>query len=286
MVKIIQQELILQLFWIFLLLALVGVIAGTIGSLAGLGGGIIIVPSLLYLGLISSFEVTPQTAVGTSLLVIIITALSSTLAYAKQKKVDYHSALLFFIASGPGAVFGAYVNQFFAFDAFNISFGIFILFISFMLMFRGRMKKKDIKWGVTRTYQDPQSGEESMYGYHRGLGLFISFFVGMLSGLFGIGGGALMVPAMLLLFNFPPQVATATSMFIIFLSAILGSVTHFYYGNIDWLFVLALAPGAWVGGKLGAYISTKLNAKGIVIALRVILIFVGIRLIWQGISGY
>jgi uncharacterized membrane protein YfcA len=260
-------------------------IAGTIGSLAGLGGGIIIVPALLYIGLMSTFEITPQIAVGTSLLVIIITALSSTLAYAKQKKVDIQSALLFFIASGPGAIFGAYVNQFLEFEGFNISFGIFIIFISFMLMFKGRMKKKDIKLGVTRTYQDPQTGENSSYGYHRGLGLVISFFVGMLSGLFGIGGGALMVPAMLLLFHFPPQVATATSMFVIFLSAIVGSMTHFYYGNIEWLFVLALAPGAWVGGKFGAYISTKLNPQGLVIALRIILIFVGIRLIWQGISG-
>lgn len=271
---------------IYIILLLIGLIAGTVGSLVGLGGGIIIVPALLYVGLISAnIDITPQVAVGTSLVVVIFTALSSTLSYTKQKKVDHSSAWLFFLASGPGAIFGAYVNQFLNMDGFTLYFGIFLIFMSFLLMIRGRLKKKDIKWGVTKTYVDPQTGLETQYGYHRGLGLFIAFFVGMLSGLFGIGGGALMVPAMILLFHFPAQVATATSMFIIFLSGILGSLTHFYYGNIDWLFVLALAPGAWIGGRLGAYISTKINSKVIVIILRIVLILIGIRLIMEAIMS-
>lgn len=88
----------------FVILVVLGLIAGTVGSLIGLGGGIVIVPSLMFLSTVTRLfqDVTPQVAIGTSLLVIIFTGLSSTLAYIKYKTVDYKSGLIFFIGSGPG----------------------------------------------------------------------------------------------------------------------------------------------------------------------------------------
>ncbi|GGK22019.1 UPF0721 transmembrane protein YunE [Caldalkalibacillus thermarum] len=274
------------MFGLFMLLMIVGLVAGTIGSLVGLGGGVFIVPALIYLCIIyPDMQVSPQMAVGTSLVVVTVTALSSTLSYLKQKKVDVGCALLFFLASGPGAMVGAYINRFMEIKHFNLSFGLFMILMALLLAVKGKLSKKDISWGVTKRYHDPQSGEEYAYGYHRGLGLAIAFLVGMLSGLFGIGGGSLFVPAMILLFHFPVQVAAATSMFIIFLSSILGSATHYYFGHIDWWLVLGLAPGAWIGGRLGAYISTKMKAKGIELLLRLMLVIIGLRMIWQGIVG-
>ncbi|WP_307336137.1 sulfite exporter TauE/SafE family protein [Caldalkalibacillus uzonensis] len=265
---------------------LLGLTAATIGSLVGLGGGVILVPVLLYLGLIGWLDVSHQVAVGTSLIVIIVTALSSTLSYLKQKRVEVQCGLLFFLASGPGAIAGAMINQRMEVDRFAIVCGLFMIFMSFMLMLRGRLKKKkEISWSVTKRYIDPRTGEEYRYGYHRGIGLIVSFLVGILTGLFGLGGGAFIISMMILLFHFPPHVATATSMFIILLSSIIGSFTHLYYGNINWWYVLALAPGAWVGGRLGPWISTKLHANWIVLILRILLIVIGIRLIWQGIVG-
>jgi len=267
-------------------LVILGIIAGTFGSLLGLGGGIITVPALLYLStIVEGLHITPQIAVGTSLVVIIFTALSSTIAYTKQNKVDYQCALIFFIGSGPGSIFGAYVNKFVDIHSFNIYFGAFVIFISLLLMVKGKLKPSNKTWRIQRSYFEEPTNTTHMYGYNVSLGIFISFFVGMASGLFGIGGGTLLVPAMLLLFQFPAQVAVATSMFIIFLSSILGSLTHFYLDNINWLYVLALAPGAWLGGKLGAYISTKMKGTAIVVVFRITLIFIGVRLIWQGIQG-
>ena len=107
------------------LLLIVGLIAGTLGSLVGLGGGIVIVPTLLFLGSGTSLlsEISPQVATGTSLLVIIFTGLSSTIAYYKQKKVDYKSGLFFFIGSGPGGILGAWVNKHLDVNSFSIWFG-------------------------------------------------------------------------------------------------------------------------------------------------------------------
>ena len=269
----------------WVLLTVIGLVAGTLGSLMGLGGGIIIVPAMMilssYLAILAG--ITPQVAVGTSLLIMIFTGLSSTLAYLKQKTVDLKSGWLFFAGSGPGALFGVYFNNSIDAKSFLIYFGIFIIFVSFVLMIRKYLKPlKLTKRGIKRDYIN-ERGETIEYGYHPALALPIAFVVGMCSGLFGIGGGSLMVPAMILLFGFPPHRAVATSMFMIFLSAILSSVSHIALGNVNWLYALALVPGAWFGGQLGASINQKLKSDTVVNILRIFLVVIGFRLIYQGL---
>ncbi|MBO1510879.1 sulfite exporter TauE/SafE family protein [Metabacillus bambusae] len=269
-------------------LVVVGVIAGTIGSLVGLGGGIIVVPLLLTLGsYLPTFEsVSPQVAVGTSLLVVIFTGLSSTLTYMKYKKVDYKSGLIFFIGSGPGGIVGAYANKFFNTTSFSIWFGLFMILVSIILMVKDKLPQRKQQPGikVIRSYIS-ENGTEISYSFHPGLGVLIAFVVGFISGLFGIGGGALMVPAMILLFMFPPHIAVATSMFIIFLSASTSSITHIALGNINWLYAAVLIPGAWFGGRFGAVLNTKLKGKTIVNLLRIVLIIAGLKLIFEGFTG-
>ncbi len=122
-------------------------------------------------------------------------------------------------------------------------------------------------------------GNTVHYQFPPFLAIFIAFIVGFISGLFGIGGGALLVPAMMLLFAFPAHIAVATSMFIVFLSAIVSSATHISLGNVSWIYALILIPGAWIGGKIGAYINTKLSGNAVINLLRITLIILGTRLI-------
>ncbi len=267
-----------------LILFFIGCIGGTVGSLIGLGGGIIVVPALLFLGTLGYFgDITPQIAVGTSILAVMVTGLSSSMSYYKKGLVDIKSGLLFFIGSGPGSIVGSWINKYIDTNTFTLYFGFFIILISFILFVQGKIEplKYPIK-GVKRTFVS-KSGETYEYGYSIFLAVCIAFIVGITSGLFGIGGGALMVPAMLILFRFPPHIAVATSMFIIFLSAITGSITHFYLGNIDWLLALFLVPGAWVGAKAGAFINARLKPTTIIQLLRVFLLAVGLKLIFDGL---
>lgn len=269
----------------WVLMFLVGLLSGIIGSLVGLGGGIITVPALLFISAYTALigEISPQTAVGTSSLVIIATGLSSTLAYMKHKKVDYKSGLLFFIGSAPGAIVGAMTNKYLNAEQFNLYFGIFIICISLVLMIRGELKPlapSTSRFRISRTNID-ENGNTNTYGFNIFFAIIISFIVGFLGGIFGIGGGALMVPAMLLLFRFPPHIAVATSMFLIFLSSTVSSYTHFSLGNIDWAIAVALIPGAWIGAKFGAIINQRIKADTLVKILRVFLIIIGIRLILQ-----
>lgn len=271
----------------WILIVFIGLIASSLGSLIGLGGGIVIVPSLLYLSTLPAFgHITPQVAVGTSLFTMIFTGLSSTLAYLKHKTVDYKSGLIFLIGSGPGSILGAWVTEGLHLRTFNIFFGLFIIFISIILLLKDKLKplpyRKDR--GIIRTYTDKR-GNTFEYGYSPLIGILIAFIVGFLSGVFGVGGGSLMVPTMILVFFFPPHVAVATSMFMILPTSLLSSITHISLGNVNWMYALALVPGAWIGAKVGVYLNTKLKSKTIVLILRSILIIVGIRLIYQGIFG-
>ncbi|MFC0469662.1 sulfite exporter TauE/SafE family protein [Halalkalibacter kiskunsagensis] len=270
---------------VWLILVVVGLLGGTLGSLMGLGGGIVVVPALLMLASLSYLDITPQVAVGTSLLIMIFTGISATISYMKQKKVDYKSGLLFFSASGPGAVVGTWLNRGGDASSFQMYLGFFILFVSFILLIRNRLSPLPRSGkGVERVTTD-EEGNVYTYGYRLVPVLALSFVVGMLSGLFGIGGGSLLVPAMIVLFSFPPHSAVATSMFIILLSAVVGSLSHVMQGNVNWMYALALIPGAWFGGTLGAAINRRLSSDKLVLVLRFILIIIAFRLIYEGMTS-
>lgn len=274
---------------VWLVLVGIGLLAGAIGALVGLGGGIIIVPSLLYLGTSTNIidELTPQVAVGISTVIMIFTGLSSTLSYLKHKVVDYKAGLIFFIGSAPGGIIGAYVNKNLNAEAFSLYFGIFMVFMAIVLLVKNRLKPMLFKPGkgkIVKTYKT-ENGHSFSYGYHPLLAVLISFVVGCCSGLFGIGGGALMVPVMMLLFFFPPHMAVATSMFMVFLSSITNSITHISLGNVHWPYAFALIPGAWFGAKFGAFINTRLKSASLENMLKIVLIIIGLRLIYQGITG-
>lgn len=271
--------------WVALvILLLIGIISAVFGSIVGLGGGIIIVPVLVLLGEpLLGEPITSQTAVGTSLAVLVFTALSSTTTYQKQGKVDFRTGWLFFATSGPAAMIGAQLTNGLRQGPFQLSFGVFMLVMFALMVAKERMKPLAFNWSVKRTFVDG-SGHAHTYGYNLSLALLIGSAVGLCSGLFGIGGGSLFVPLMVLLFRFPPHVATATSMFVILLSSILGSGVHVWHGNIDWLLFAALAPGALIGGRIGAVIASRLSGRQLLWLLRVTLLAMAIYLIIQGIN--
>ncbi|CAM3570252.1 sulfite exporter TauE/SafE family protein [Marinicrinis lubricantis] len=269
----------------YVLLLLTGFVSAVFGSIVGLGGGIIIVPMLIYFGEYMLGEsISTSVAVGTSLTVLIVTALASSVSYHKQKRIDMKSAWLFFAASGPATIVGASLTDLFNPDTFELAFGIFMLLMAILLIARAYMKPLNIQWGIRRTFTD-QKGTTYEYGYGRVSALIVGFFVGFVSGLFGIGGGSLFVPAMVLLFGYPPHVATATSMFVIFLSSLMGSTAHWVQGNIHLIAALLLAPGAWLGGKTGAWITMKMSSEVLLWVLRVTFVVVAFRMIFSGITG-
>ncbi|MFC4306417.1 sulfite exporter TauE/SafE family protein [Cohnella boryungensis] len=260
-----------------MLLIGIGLVAGISGSLVGLGGGFIVVPALAFL----FPNMQPSHLAGTSMAMLLCNSISSTYVYIKQKRIDYHAAIRFAVASIPGSVIGALFAVHIEGHLFFVSFGIFLILIALLLLFK---PNKPVAWPFKPTVKQDfidNSGERFEYAYHLPTGIVISFLVGFVASLFGVGGGSLMVPTMTLLLNFSPHIAVATSILQIFLSAIVSTSTHAILLNIDWFIVLALAPGAVIGGQIGARLAKRLPAKLLLRLLAVFLMLVSIRLMMK-----
>lgn len=276
------MDIILQV----LILLSIGLAAGTVGSLIGLGGGIIIVPMLLNIDrFLTAFSTVPiHVAVGTSLVTIVFSSLSSTLAYHKQKRIDFKSGLLFLIGSVPGSLLGTYLNSLLNTERFTLFFGILLVCISFFLFVSTKLNKKakEIHKGVIRTYTNDE-GEAYTYSYSLPFAIALSTLIGLISGLFGIGGGIMLVPMMAFLFGFPPQLAVATSMFVVMFTTLGSSISYVAIGSVNFYYALLLIPGAWFGGKLGSFINQKLKTETIGLLLRLVVLFYGIKLMIENI---
>lgn len=272
----------------YILLAVIGLTAGIVGALVGLGGGVILVPATLFIGVnLGMIEgITPQSVVGLSVIMMIFIGLASTLSYMKAKMVDYRSGFIFFIGSIPGTLLGAFVNKGLDLPSFNLYFGILLIILSTLLLVRKYLKP--VRWFVDHgkevTFTDKE-GETHVFGYPVWFAILLTFAIGFASGLFGIGGGAMLVPAMILLFLFPPHIAVGTSMLMVFLSAIVNSITHISLGNVPWLYTIPVVPAAYIGAKIGAALNQRMKSETLVFALRIILLLLGIRSIIDGLLG-
>jgi uncharacterized membrane protein YfcA len=136
---------------------------------------------------------------------------------------------------------------------------------------------------VTRKLFD-RGGDEFHYSFSMPAGLALSFVVGFLSSILGIGGGIVHVPALVVLFHFPAHIAAATSHFILAISAAVGTASHLSLGNVDLGVGLAIGGGCVVGAQLGGALSTRVKGVTIVRALAVALGLVGLRLLWQAVA--
>ncbi len=257
-----------------------------IGSLLGLGGGVVLIPTMLLLSqYVHDFAwASPQMIVGISLIVMVFTALSSTISYFRKGRVDYKTGLYFLSGSIPGSIIGAWLNQYIDANDFSLYFGFIMVIISFLFL----IKREPRSLGNTKQDNSIRTFKVDGEIYHYRISVWTAFYislgVGILSGMFGIGGGSIMVPVMILFFGVPTHIATATSMFMILFISIMSAGTHIMLGHIVWEYTLLFIPGAWIGGKIGARVNQSLNSKALEWILRIILVLIGLRLIIEGLA--
>lgn len=272
---------------IIIIAVIIGFLSAFVGSLVGLGGGIIFVPAMLYLyDNFASFSwASPQTIVGISLITMVFTGMSSTLAYYKLKRLDVKTGVIFLIGSLPGSIVGAWINTKMDLDSFSLYFGILMLIIFFMMLIDREKLMKDKPLDITdntRTFVI----DNITYQYNVNLvpAFILSFAVGLLSGLFGIGGGTISVPAMILFFGIPVQIAIGTSMFMIFFISIISSSTHIVLGHIVWKYMLFFIIGSYIGGTVGARTNKLFKGKTLEWFLKIVIVIAAIQLIYEGLK--
>lgn len=270
-----------------ILLILLGLGIGTVGTLIGAGGGFILVPLLLLL----YPSLSPEKITAISMAVVAANASSGSFAYIRSGRVDFKAGVIFAICTIPGSVLGVYTTRIIPRDVFNIIFGVILISLAILLFVRGKEKKiatrqpKYKKAWVEQTIHD-KMGHVYQYAYDLRIGIGISILVGYFSPLLGIGGGIIHVPALVQWLYFPVHIATATSHFILAIMSIVSVIVHMTNGVYKDPFILkmtiSIIVGVIPGAQLGAFLSAKLKGKIIVKALAVSLAIVGIRILLLG----
>ena len=255
----------------FLWLTPLGFLAGGYGTLIGAGGGFVLAPVLLML----YPGEAPETITSISLAVVFFNALSGTLAYAKSKRIDYKSGLVFSVASMPGAVLGALATTAISRQWFDLLFGLLLVCVAILLTVITARRS------ATRIAQAGFKTIANLTPSTLVLGSILSSSFGFVSSFLGIGGGFLYVPALVYLLRFPVHIATATSLFVLTITALTGSATHlaaglFHHGMRR---ALALSIGAILGAQAGARLSQRIHGEWIIRSLAIALGLAGVRLI-------
>lgn len=237
------------------------------------------------------YKLPPVAAAATSLVVVWLNAASGSVAYLRRGRVDIRTGLLLAAATVPGAFFiGPALAERIPERAFKIGFGIFLFVMAAVLFLRPVRQsvasddapRRAGGWRMRRSFRD-SSGAPLDYEFDVGIAVGLSFLVGILSSMLGIGGGIVHVPAMIHLMGFPVHVATATSHFVLAFTAATGVLKYASEGHVVWPVAAVVGAGVIVGAQLGARLSHRMKGARIIRLLVLAIVLLGVRLIWSAV---
>ena len=240
-------------------LVLLGFAAGILGSMIGLGGGIIVVPILTFFGFPSTL------AVSNSLFAAFSNAAGSTISYSRQKRIEYSLGLKLGLLTIPGTILGAYISSDVTSGIFKILFGIVLISSAIYIFLRKKI----------------EASEKNLTKQMIVFVIAASFFAGIISSFFGIGGGIVFVPLMVVGIGMTMKKAAPTSQFILLFASLSGIIVHSILGHPDFLQAGLLSAGAFVGGVIGARISLDIKERSLQILVSVIIIIAAIKLFFD-----
>ncbi len=212
-----------------------------------------------------AFGVPPAQAAGTSLLLVLANTAASTVGYLRNRVVDLGLAVPFTIGAVPGSIIGVLAVKRASPAGFDIAYGILLVVLAVLVIRR-------------RSVVSRPAGERT-FAHDPRIGVIAGFGIGFFSSLFGIGGGVVLIPLLLVAARMPPHIVTATSAFVITTTAPVGVVTHALGGDVDWVFALPLVLGGLVGGTLGPPIAKRVSSPMLITLLATALILAAVGLV-------
>ncbi|OLD11485.1 MAG: permease [Crenarchaeota archaeon 13_1_40CM_2_52_14] len=271
-----------EVFSIFLM----SILAGLIGAVFGLGGGILIIP---FLTLVEGVPV--PYAVGASIISVVATSSASAATYVQDRLTNLRLGMFLEVGTVLGAITGAFVAAFLDPAILLVLFGILLIYASATMIVGPRI---DFPSGVVpdktaqrlrlgSEYFDPATGTTSRYEVTNTLRtLGISGISGIVSGLLGVGGGIISVPTMNLLSKVPMKVASATSNFMIGVTAAASSSVYFVRGDVQPLLVAPLMVGVVIGAAVGTRLLRRTPPLKVKLLFAILLITISIAMILKG----
>ncbi|GFO56667.1 UPF0721 transmembrane protein [Geomonas sp. Red276] len=275
-----------QVFEMFL----VGLGAGVIGAILGLGGGIIIVPALTL-----GFGIGVRDAVAASTVSIIATSTGAAVAFLRDRLTNTRVAIWLEMGTSLGALSGALIAGIINQRMLFILFGVLLSYSAYN-MFKAR--KHELPIGVTPdnisaklklhgSYFDKAIGHRVDYQVTGTVpGLILMYFSGAAAGLLGIGAGMFKVPAMDQVMKMPFKASTATSNFMIGVTAASGAVVYFARGDVKPLIAGPVVLGVLLGAVLGARLMVRMKASRVRVLFLPLIIYTAIEMIYRGVKWW
>jgi len=271
-----------------LLLLVMGVAAGVLGAILGIGGGMIITPVLtIMMGLDIKY------AIGASIISVIATSSGSTIAYLKDDMLNLRVAMFLEIATTVGAIMGALLVGVFSSNFLYILFGFFLLYSTYNMIRKLMDKKGEAvysghdpivdKFKLASTYYDKAEQKQVDYSMKNVPGGFIMMWAaGLASGLLGIGSGAFKVIAMDTIMKMPLKPSSATSNLMMGVTAAASATVYFFNGSIRPDIAAPLAIGVLVGATIGARLMQVLKPRIIRMIFIPIILYMGVQMALKG----
>lgn len=225
-----------------------GLAASILGTLVGLGGAFVAIPILRL-----AFSIPPVEVAGTSLVLVFANNITGTLGYLRDRRIDLRLGGWLVVGGVPGSVVGAYLTQFFTPAEFDLTYGVMLVALAGLVLYRRRLQ--------------PRALHEPTFADRPPVAMLIGVATGLLSSLFGIGGGIVIVPVLLVGARMAPHIVAATSSFVLLCTSPVGIVAHALAHNVDWLFALPLTIGGLLGGYLAPIISRRISSPRLVTIL-------------------
>jgi len=271
-----------------LVIFLVSIIAGFIGALFGLGGGVLIIP---FLTLVEGVPV--PLAVGASIVSVVATSSSSAATYVQDHLTNLRLGMFLEIGTVAGAITGAFVAVFLPASVLFVFFGLILLYATIiMVRARGIDFPADVKSDTTSRilslggqYEDHSLNRVVKYEVTRTpLTVFIGYFAGIVSGLLGVGGGIINVPTMNLVSKVPVKVASATSNFMIGVTAAASASVYLLRGDVNPLLAAPLIVGVAGGALLGTRVLKVTPPTRVKVAFGILLAAISLLMILKGFN--
>jgi len=269
-----------------LLVWLCSLAAGLLGALTGLGGGVVIVPVLTLL-----FKINIRYAMGASLVSVIATSSGAAAAYVREGFSNIRIGMFLEIATTLGAVSGALLVANVSTTSIAIIFGLMLVFSAYLSGWPhgGRRPTEPadplaLRLGMTGTY--PEVDGQRSYSVRRvPSGFGVAYLAGVMSGLLGIGSGAAKVLAMDQVMRIPFKVSTATSNFMIGVTAAASASIYFHRGYIDPGLAMPVMLGVLAGSIAGARIMPGAPPRRLRLLFSALILLLAIEMIYNGLTG-
>jgi uncharacterized membrane protein YfcA len=247
-----------------------GALAGLLGSILGLGGGVLIIPMLTLI-----FGVPMREAIGASLVCVIATSSGAASLYVKRGLCDVRLGMTLELATTLGAVAGGMVAGLLNAQTLSVLFSVLLIYTAWSML----RKRVEAENG-----NDSSSGGRSYKIAHLPLGMGASFFAGNVSGLLGVGGGIVKVPVMYMIMQVPLKTALATSNFMIGVTASAGAFVYFSRGEVNPLVAGSTMLGAFLGATLGSRLLPKIRAEYLKKVFVLVLVYLSLEMFFRGLG--